>query len=164
METNHYQCSRQKPAGGHLLDLQHLLESGKAAASARSVMINTPSSRARQHDVHNNILQSLLWYDASFSKSRFDLVHCFLSVSESFKVMAHTTALILAVMKMIRLSQHNICTYIDGRCVISWVFVPLSLSAWNKIEGFIRLELFIQHHKAIIVSPPLLSQRNCSCT
>lgn len=30
-----------------MLDLQHLLESGKAAASARNAMINIPSSHAR---------------------------------------------------------------------------------------------------------------------
>lgn len=30
-----------------MLDLQHLLESGKTAASARNVMINIPSSHAQ---------------------------------------------------------------------------------------------------------------------
>ncbi len=61
-----------------------------------------------------------------------------------FKVMALTTSLILAVMKTIRLSQQNICTYIDGRCIISWVFVPFFMSAWDQIEGFVLWELFIQ--------------------
>lgn len=61
-ETNHYQGSRQEPAGGHLsledsVDLQHLVHAGETATSAHRYLIHY--FRLREEEANCNCKSSM---------------------------------------------------------------------------------------------------------